>query len=114
MTSSLRYRPSGYLSARTLGELFERVEAETPYGGRAVSFEPLGMVWLALEGRRRRARSEADGPVATEVATARVRTDPRLAEGRVIRFGGADWTIAQVDGDAERPGQSRLMLERTR
>lgn len=99
---------------RVLGELLERIEAETPYGGRAVSWEPLGMVWLALKGRRRRERSEADGPVATEVATAEVRTDPRLVEGRVIRFGGADWTIAQVDGDAERPGRSRLGLERTR
>jgi hypothetical protein len=99
---------------RVLGELFERVEAETPYGGWAVSWEPLGMVWLALEGRQRRERSEADGPVVTEVATAEVRTDPRLVEGRVVRFGGADWTIAQVDGDAERPGRSRLGLERTR
>lgn len=114
MTSSLRYRPSGYLSARTLGELFERVEAETPYGGRAVSWEPLGMVWLALEGRRRRERSEAEGAVAVEVATAEARTDPRLVEGRVIRFGGADWTINQVDVDAERLGRSQLMLERTR
>ena len=99
---------------RVLGELFKAVEAETPYGGRAVSFEPLGMVWLGVEGRRRRERSEADGSVATEVATAEVRTDPRLVEGRVIRFGGADWTIAQVDVEAERPGRSRLGLERTR
>jgi hypothetical protein len=99
---------------RILGELFERVEAETPCGGRAVSFEPLGMVWLALEGRRRRERSEAEGAVVVEVATAEVRTDPRLVEGRVIRFGGADWAIGQVDVEAERPGRSTLQLERTR
>ncbi len=114
MTSLLRYRPSSYLSARTLGELFERIEAETPYGGRAVSFEPLGAVWLKVEGRRRRERSEAEGTAATEVATAEARTDPKLVEGRVIRLGGADWMIAQVDGDAGRLGRSRLMLERTR
>jgi hypothetical protein len=52
--------------------------------------------------------------VVVEVATAEVRTDPRLVEGRVIRFGGADWTIAQVDVEAERPGRSTLQLERTR
>ncbi len=99
---------------RVLGELFEAVTAETPYGGRAVSFEPLGMVWLALEGRRRRERSEAEGAVAVEIATAEARTDPRLIEGRVIRFGGADWAIAQVDAGADRPGRSTLQLERTR
>ena len=99
---------------RVLGELFERVEAETPYGGRAVSFEPLGAVWLKGEGRRRRERTEAEGSVAVEVATAEARTDPRLVEGRVIRFGGADWTIRQVDVEAERPGRSELQLERTR
>ena len=99
---------------RTLGELFEAVAAETPYGGRAVSWEPLGAVWLKVEGRRRRERTEAEGTVAIEVATAEVRTDPRLVEGRVIRFGGADWRIAQVDVEAERPGRTRLELERTR
>lgn len=99
---------------RVLGELFERVEAETPYGGRAVSWEPLGAVWLKVQGRRRRERSEAEGTVAVEVATGEVRTDPRLVEGRVIQFGGADWTISQVDVQAERPGRSELQLERTR
>jgi hypothetical protein len=99
---------------RVLGELFERVEAETPYGGRAVSWEPLGAVWLKVQGRRRRERSEAEGTVVVEVATAESRTDPRLVEGRVIRFGGADWTISQVDVEAERPGRSELQLERTR
>ena len=114
MTSSLRYRPSAYLSARTLAQLLEPVEAETPYGGRAVSFEPLGSVWLRLEGRRRRQATEAGVTSATEVATAETRTDPRLAEGRVIRFGGADWTIAAVDADPERPGRTSLSLERSR
>ena len=69
---------------RVLGELLARVEAETPYGGRAVSWEPLGTVWLKVQGRRRRERSEAEGTVVVEVATAEARTDPRLVEGRVI------------------------------
>lgn len=114
MTSSLRYRPSGYLSARTLAQLLEPVEAETPYGGRARSYAPLGTVWLRVGGRRRRERTEAGTGAATEVATAEARADPRLAEGRVIRFGGADWTLAAIDGDPDRPGRVSLTLERTR
>jgi head-tail adaptor len=110
----LRYRPSGYLSARTLAQLLEPVEAETPYGGRAISFEPLGSVWLRIEGRRRRERTEAGVASAVETATAETRTDPRLTEGRVIRFGGADWAIAAVDGDPNRPGRVTLNIERTR
>ena len=99
---------------RVLAQLLEPVEAETPYGGRSVSFEPLGSVWLRLEGRRRRERTEAGVTSAIEVATGETRTDPRLTEGRVIRFGGADWTIAAVDADPERPGRTRLGLERSR
>lgn len=114
MTSSLRYRPSGYLSARTLAELLEPVEAETPYGGRVVSHSSLGSVWLRLEGRRRRERTEAGAVSAVEIARAETRADPRLREGRVIRFGGADWVIAAVDGDPDRPGRVTLNIERTR
>ena len=33
---------------RVLAELFECVESQTPYGGRAVSWNPLGSAWLAL------------------------------------------------------------------
>lgn len=35
---------------RLLAELLQAVEAETPYGGQAVSYEPLGCVWLRLDG----------------------------------------------------------------
>ena len=66
------------------------VEAETPYGGRAVSWEPLGWAWLKLGARRRRERSEPGGLRAVEVVTAETRSDPRLIAGRVLRFGGAD------------------------
>jgi hypothetical protein len=111
-----RYRPSGYLSAgmKGLGQLLEPVEAETPYGGRAVSYAPLGAVWLRLEGRRRRERTEAGLTSAVETATAETRADPRLIEGRVIRFGGADWTLAAVEPDPDRPGRTTLTLERSR
>lgn len=99
---------------RVLASLLDPVEAETPYGGRAISYEPLGSVWLRLEGRRRRQATEAGGTSAIEVATGETRADPRLAEGRIIRFGGADWTIAAVDADPDRPGRTRLGLERSR
>ncbi|MEQ7154809.1 phage head completion protein [Brevundimonas aurifodinae] len=99
---------------RVLGELFEPVEAETPFGGQAVSYASLGSVWLRLDGRRRRERSEAGGLGVVEVATAETRTDPRLIEGRVIRVGGADWRIVQADVEADRPGRCDLQLERTR
>jgi len=99
---------------RVLANLLEPLEAETPYGGRVVSFQALGSVWLRLEGRRRRQATEAGVTSATEVATAETRTDPRLIEGRVIRFGGADWTIVAVDVDPDRPGRTTLNLERSR
>jgi head-tail adaptor len=99
---------------RVLACLVDRVEVETPYGGRAESFEPLGSVWLRLDGRRRRERTEAGVTGATEVATAGTRSDPRLLEGRVIRFGGADWAIAAVEPDPDRRGRTTLNLERTR
>lgn len=99
---------------RVLAQLLEPVEAETPYGGRSVTYEPLGTVWLRLAGRRRRERNEAGVASVVEVATAEVRVDPRLTEGRVIRFGGADWTIGAIDGHPDQPGRATLTLERTR
>lgn len=99
---------------RVLAQLLQPVEAETPYGGRVVSFQALGSVWLRLDGRRRRQTTEAGVTSATEVATAETRTDPRLMEGRVIRFSGADWTIVAIDPDPDRPGRVSLDLERSR
>ena len=46
---------------RVLAGLFETVEAETPDGGRSVSFEPVGSAWLKCGARRRRERADADG-----------------------------------------------------
>ncbi len=102
------------MNARTLAELLEPVEAETPYGGRTVSFESLGMVWLALGARRSRERAEDNIERAVETLEAEVRVDPRLSEGRVLRFGGGDWTIRRIDGDPDRPGRAMLSLERGR
>lgn len=99
---------------RVLADLLEPVEAETPYGGRVVSYEPLGSVWLRIERRTRRERTEGGAASAVDLATAETRADPRLSEQRVIRFGGADWVIAAVDGDPDRPGRVTLKLERTR
>ena len=99
---------------RVLAQLLKPVEAETPYGGRAVSYEPLGSVWLKLDGRRQRERTEAGATSAVEVTIAETRADARLIDGRVIRFGGADWVIAAIDGDPDRPGRATLNIERTR
>lgn len=99
---------------RLLTELLEPVEAETPYGGRVVSHEPLGSVWLRIDERRRQERTEAGVRSAVDVCLAETRADPRLNEGRLIRFGGADWSIAATQGDPARPGRVTLTLERTR
>ncbi len=99
---------------RVLAGLFGLEEVETPYGGLAATYDPLGHAWLKLGARRRRERVEAGATAAIETATAETRTDPRLRPGRVLRFGGADWTIVFVDVEAERPGRARLSLERRR
>ena len=104
------YRPSAYLRA-VLAGLFEGVESETPYGGRAVSWEPLGSAWLKLGARRRRERTEPGGARAVEIVTAETRSDVRLEAGRVLRFDGGDWRI--VSGETV-GGRAILNLERTR
>jgi hypothetical protein len=94
-----------------LAGLFEGVETETPYGGRAVSWEPLGSAWLKLGRRRHRERSEAGVLRVVETVTAEARADARLAPGRMLRFGGGDWRI--VSGETI-GGQAILNLERMR
>lgn len=94
---------------RVLAGLFEGVESRTPYGGRAVSWEPLGSAWLKLGPRRSREKTEAGGARTTERLTAETRADARLSEGRVLRFGGGDWTIRSADTVG---GQAILNLER--
>jgi len=96
---------------KTLAELLEAVEAETPYGGRSVTFEPLGWAWLKLGPRRRRERTETGALQVRELVTAETRADIRLEEGRVLRFGGADWRIRSGETVG---GRAILNLERTR
>ncbi|SPU51912.1 Uncharacterised protein [Brevundimonas vesicularis] len=97
---------------RVLAGLFQPVEAETPYGGRSVSFEAAGSAWLKCGARRRLERGEGDQRRAVETMGAEARADARLTVGRVLRFGGADWRIVSVE-DA-RPGRAKLDLERLR
>ncbi len=95
---------------RVLAELLEGVESETPYGGRAVSWEPLGTAWLKPGPRKMRDRTEPGGVRTVETLTSESRADPRLAAGRVLRFGGADWRIRSVETVG---GQAILRLERS-
>ncbi|MFA4900643.1 MAG: phage head-tail adapter protein [Brevundimonas sp.] len=97
---------------RILAGLFQPVEAETPYGGRSVSFEAAGFAWLKCGARRRTERGEGDQRRAVETMGAEARADARLMIGRVLRFGGAEWRIVSVE-DA-RAGRAKLVLERVR
>jgi hypothetical protein len=96
---------------RVLADLFEGAESETPYGGRSVSWEPLGSAWLKLGGRRRREKREVGGVRDVETVTAETRSDVRLTVGRMLRFGGGDWRI--VSGETV-GGRAILNLERMR
>ncbi|MFN4295875.1 MAG: phage head-tail adapter protein [Brevundimonas sp.] len=97
---------------RKLAELLARVEGVTAQGGRAVSYEPLGFVWIAPGAARRGVRTGGEGVAEALTLTAECRADARLTEGRLLRWDGADWRIALVD--AATPGRARLMLERDR
>ena len=99
---------------RSLAELLAPTQTETPYGGQVTSYEILGLAWLAVGPRQMRERTEEGLGRSFETLEARVRTDLRLTEGRILRFGGADWTIRQTDPDADRPGRAMLKLERRR
>lgn len=101
---------SRHLSA-VLAGLFEAVEAETPYGGRSVTYEPVGYAWLKLGARRRRELREPGGVRAIETVTAEARADVRLAAERILRFGGADWRIRSGETVG---GRAILNLERMR
>lgn len=97
---------------RTLAGLFQPVEAETPYGGRSVTFEAVGSAWLRCGARRRTERGEGDQRRAVETLEAEARADGRLMVGRLLRFGGADWAVVSVQD--LRPGRVKLGLERRR
>jgi len=94
---------------RVLADLFEGVESQTPYGGRAVSWQPLGVAWLKLAPRRSREKNEAGGARVMQRVAAETRADARLIAGRLLRFGGDDWRIRSAETVG---GQSILNLER--
>jgi hypothetical protein len=94
-----------------LAELFEVVEAETPYGGRSQTYDLIGSAWIKLGAARRRDRSEASAATIVETLTAEGRADARLVAGRVLRFGGTDWRIAASERFG---GRVILNLERMR
>lgn len=99
---------------RVLADLLAPVEAETAQGGRTRTYEALGVVWLAPGRRRRRERTEAGVIRELETLTAETRADDRLTPGRVLRWGGADWTItAATPGEGAAPRMT-LELERSR
>ncbi len=103
---------------KVVASLMRPVEAQTPYGGRVVSYEPVGSLWLALGARRRRERTEGGVTRGVETLSATTRADPRLAEGAaeglIVRFGGADWGVVGVEVDPKAAGRARLNLERAR
>ena len=99
---------------KVVASLVRPVTAQTPYGGQVVSYEPVGSLWLALGARRRRERTEAGVTRAVETLSATVRADPRLEEGLVARFGGADWAVVWIEADPKAAGRVRLNLERMR
>ena len=99
---------------KVVASLVRPVEAETPYGGRVVSYELVGSLWLELGARRRRERTEGGVTRGVETLSATVRSDPRLAEGLVVRFGGADWGVLGLEADPKAAGRVRLNLERAR
>ncbi|WP_339931393.1 head-tail adaptor protein [uncultured Brevundimonas sp.] len=100
------------MSGRRLAELLAATGTQTPQGGQAVSFEPLGWVWLRSGARRRRERTEAGMARTIETMRVETRADPRLVAGRVLRFDGDDWTVVAVEVDADRPGRVHPDLER--
>lgn len=100
------------MSGRRLAELLTAIETQTPQGGQAVSFEPLGWVWLKPGSRRRRERTEAGGTRTIETMRVESRADPRLVAGRVLRFDGDDWTVVAINLDPARPGLVHPDLER--
>ncbi|RZJ42791.1 MAG: phage head-tail adapter protein [Brevundimonas sp.] len=94
-----------------MAQLFEVTEADTPYGGRSASYEPLGHAWLKVGLARRRARGEAGTEALAETLAAETRPDARLVSGRMLRFDGADWRV--ISGETI-GGRALLNLERTR
>ena len=91
-------------------DFFDKLKSGTE-GYGSMSYEPLGLVWLKPGPVRRRERSEAGAGQVNEAMTGETRSDGRLTNGRMLRFGGADWRI--VSGETV-GGRAILNLERMR
>lgn len=94
------------MSGWILAEVLEPVEAETPYGGRAVSWTEHGQVWLRPGPERPVERMEDGRAREGRRLTVEARRDGRIEIGRVLRFRGDDWRVGAV-----RPEGGRLNLE---
>ena len=104
---------SGAGAMRVLARIERPVESETPHGGGPLSYEPPGMGWLACGARRRRERTDGGQAARSiEAMSATCRGDARIVEGRVLRFGGADWAVRGVE--TVEGGRMKLDLERAR
>lgn len=97
--------------AQVLAELFQPVEAQTPYGGRVVSYVALGVIWLTPGTLRQTQRTEAGVSRIVRAQVVVVRIDPRIVEGLTLRFQGADWVVTGLQSDADRPGRCEISLE---
>lgn len=90
-----------------LAEVMEPMEAETPYGGRSVSWIEHGQV-LLRPGAERPVETTEDGRRREgRRLTAEARRDGWLEIGRVLRFRGGDWRVRTTTVD----GGMRLELE---
>lgn len=98
---------------RRLAEVFAGEASETPFGGRAVSWTPVCVAWLAVLDERREAAAGEAGSAPGERArmTAETRADPRLERGQRLRLDGAEWRLAHVTPAPDRPGRVVLSLE---
>lgn len=94
-----------------VAEVLEPIEAETPYGGRSISWVEHGQAWLRPGAERPVERVEDGRLREGRRLTAQARCDERLKIGRVLRFRGGDWRVREVTPDG---GRMRLELEALR
>lgn len=88
-----------WIGSWILAEVVEAVEAETPYGGRSVSWQEHGQVWLG-PGREQPAEIVEDGRARLRPRMeAAARRDGRLVVGRSLRFRGGVWRIRSLGPD---------------
>ncbi len=89
-------------------------DAETPYGGRTITWTAVAVAWLTL--RRSAPRTGEGGerpPERTEAAEASARLHPALVPGVRLQTGdGPPWAVTAVRPDERSPGRLVLLLDR--